>query len=141
MHKEVKRELSEDATVEEDEKKAAKDLTGKGNILLVEDEDAVRMFASRALKNKGYKIYEANSGDKALKIVEELEGELDLIISDVVMPQMDGPTMVKKVKEKHPNLKVIFISAMRRMLSTKTWAKRTSTSCPNRSASSNLRSR
>ncbi|WP_417317928.1 response regulator [Emcibacter sp.] len=110
MHKESKRDVEEDQVAEEGEKKAAKDLTGKGNILLVEDEDAVRMFASRALKNKGYKIYEANSGDKALKIVNELEGDLDLIISDVVMPQMDGPTMVKKVKEKYPTLKVIFIS-------------------------------
>ncbi|MFC7050520.1 response regulator [Emcibacter nanhaiensis] len=110
MHKEVKRETGEASVVEQEGKSEAKDLTGKGNILLVEDEDAVRMFASRALKNKGYKIYEANSGDKALKIVQELEGDLDLIISDVVMPQMDGPTMVKKVKEKHPNLKVIFIS-------------------------------
>ncbi|WP_321391639.1 response regulator [Emcibacter sp.] len=110
MHKESKREVAEEQVVQETAQKVAKDLTGKGNILLVEDEDAVRMFASRALKNKGYKIYEANSGDKALKVVQELEGKLDLIISDVVMPQMDGPTMVKKVKEKYPDLKVIFIS-------------------------------
>ena len=109
IHKEAGREKAP-AGGEEGAGKAAKDLTGKGNILLVEDEDAVRMFASRALKNKGYKIFEASGGDKALQLVEELEGKLDLVISDVVMPQMDGPTLVKKIRETNPDLKVIFIS-------------------------------
>jgi len=87
-----------------------KDLTGKGTILLVEDEDAVRMFASRALKNKGYNVHEANSGEMALSMLDELEDSLDLVISDVVMPQMDGPTMVSKIRERNLDLKVIFIS-------------------------------
>jgi len=86
------------------------DLTGKGTILLVEDEDAVRMFASRALKNKGYNVYEANSGEAAIALFEKIEGELDLLISDVVMPIMDGPTLVRKIRETNDKLKVIFIS-------------------------------
>lgn len=88
----------------------AKDLTGNSTILLVEDEDAVRMFASRALKNKGYTVYEADSGVSALQLMEETDAHLDLLISDVMMPQMDGPTLVKKIRETDKNLKVIFIS-------------------------------
>jgi len=86
------------------------DLTGSSTILLVEDEDAVRMFASRALKNKGYTVYEADSGVSALKLMEETEAQIDLIVSDVMMPQMDGPTLVKKIRETDKDLKVIFIS-------------------------------
>lgn len=88
----------------------ARDLTGNSTILLVEDEDAVRMFASRALKNKGYTVYEADSGVSALKLMEETDAHLDLLISDVMMPQMDGPTLVRKIRETDKDLKVIFIS-------------------------------
>ncbi|WP_421781011.1 PAS domain S-box protein [Kiloniella litopenaei] len=89
----------------------AQDLTGRGNILLVEDEDAVRSFSARALENKGYKVLEANSGEAALEILQEEGGEvIDLVITDVVMPKMDGPTLIKKLYETHPDLKVIFIS-------------------------------
>ena len=89
---------------------SARDLTGSSTILLVEDEDAVRMFASRALKNKGYTVYEADSGVSALKVMEETEAKIDLLISDVMMPQMDGPSLVKKIRETDKSLKVIFIS-------------------------------
>lgn len=107
-HKEVakKEKQSEVSATEKDDK----DLTGKGTILLVEDEDAVRMFASRALKNKGYNLYEADSGESALALFEDIEDELDLIISDVIMPLMDGPTMVRKIRETNDRIKVIFIS-------------------------------
>lgn len=104
---------NEEALESEDETKVeekAKDLTGNSTILLVEDEDAVRMFASRALKNKGYTVYEADSGVSALQLMEETDAHLDLLISDVMMPQMDGPTLVKKIRETDKDLKVIFIS-------------------------------
>ncbi len=87
-----------------------KDLTGKASVLLVEDEDAVRMFASRALKNKGYKVWEAASGEAALEIVAARGDEIDLLISDVVMPNMDGPTLVKAIRERNQRMKIIFIS-------------------------------
>lgn len=87
-----------------------KDLTGKGTILLVEDEDPVRLFASRALSNKGYEVLQADCGEAALDIVKEHEGQIDLLISDVVMPGIDGPTMVKHILADLPDLKVIFIS-------------------------------
>lgn len=86
-----------------------KDLSGSETILLVEDEDAVRMFSARALRDKGYKILEASSGEEALKIA--LSGEkFDLLITDVMMPQMDGPTLNKKLRDSIKNLKTIFIS-------------------------------
>ncbi len=87
-----------------------RDLTGNSTILLVEDEDAVRMFAARALKNKGYTVYEADCGVSALKVLDEIDVEIDLLISDVMMPQMDGPSLVKKIRETDQKLKVIFIS-------------------------------
>ncbi|MBI1273120.1 MAG: PAS domain S-box protein [Alphaproteobacteria bacterium] len=99
----------EEAAVEEAPEKAA-DLTGSGNILLVEDEDAVRIFSSRALRNKGYNVIEARNGEEALAVIEKEGKTLELMISDVVMPQMDGPTLYSKIKDDWPKLKVIFIS-------------------------------
>ncbi|MBE7638376.1 PAS domain S-box protein [Sneathiella sp. P13V-1] len=96
---------------EEDETRAFhRDLSGMGTILLVEDEDPVRLFASRALQNKGYEVLQADCGETALELLEDYEGEIDLLISDVVMPNMDGPTLVKNIKGQLPDLKVIFIS-------------------------------
>ncbi len=88
----------------------AQDLTGKGTILLVEDEDGVRVFGARALRNKGYTVIEANSGEAALAVMDKYDGEIDLLITDVVMPQMDGATLIEKVRETHPEFKVILIS-------------------------------
>lgn len=86
------------------------DLTGTATILLVEDEDAVRMFSSRALANKGYHVLDAASGEAALEVLENHDGKIDLMVTDVIMPEMDGPTLAKKVLEKHPGLPVIFVS-------------------------------
>ena len=90
--------------------KPGPDLTGAGTILLVEDEDAVRLFSARALRNKGYSILEARSGEEALEVLAKEGDKVDLIVSDVVMPQMDGPTMYKHMREKWPNIKVVFVS-------------------------------
>ncbi|GAB2175291.1 response regulator [Dongia sp. agr-C8] len=87
-----------------------RDLTGIGTVLLVEDEDAVRLFSARALRNKGYKVLEARSGEAALEIVTEHMKDIDLVISDVVMPRMDGPTLIKELRTRRPDIRVIFIS-------------------------------
>jgi two-component system cell cycle sensor histidine kinase/response regulator CckA len=87
-----------------------KDLTGRGTVLLVEDEDAVRSFAARALGQRGYQVLEASTGAEALEVFEEHKGEVDLVVSDVVMPEMDGPTMMKKLRETNSDLKIILIS-------------------------------
>ena len=87
-----------------------RDLTGIGTVMLVEDEDPVRIFGARALRNKGYKVLEAKSGEAALDLIRGTEEKIDLLITDVVMPRMDGPTLVRQVREIHPEMKVIFIS-------------------------------
>ena len=94
----------------QEEQEEIRDLTGAGTVLLVEDEDAVRLFAARALKNKGYAVIEAKNGEKALEAVEAAGRRLDLLITDVMMPAMDGPTLVKAARARFPDLKVIFIS-------------------------------
>ncbi len=108
------RQAESEPSAEDDEAVGAdgrpQDLTGKGTIMLVEDEDAVRVFAARALRNKGYTVLEANGGEAALKALAEHDGRIDLLISDVVMPQMDGPTLIKRVRQTLPDLKVIYIS-------------------------------
>jgi two-component system cell cycle sensor histidine kinase/response regulator CckA len=87
-----------------------KDLTGNERILLVEDEESVRAFSARALKTTGYDVYEADSGEQALEVLDEIDNKIDLLISDVVMPEMDGPALLIKVRERLPDLKVIFVS-------------------------------
>jgi two-component system, cell cycle sensor histidine kinase and response regulator CckA len=87
-----------------------KDLTGRGTVLLVEDEDAVRSFAARALGQRGYHVLEASTGAEALDIFTNHHGDVDLVVSDVVMPEMDGPTLMEKLRRERPDLKIIFIS-------------------------------
>ncbi|MEM7427162.1 MAG: response regulator [Pseudomonadota bacterium] len=103
----------EAAEAREDERKEVKpaDLTGEGTILLVEDEDAVRAFASRALEARGYNVLEADSGVAALKVIDEHGGDqIDLVISDVVMPEMDGPSLLREIRKREIKSNIIFIS-------------------------------
>ena len=92
------------------EAQTTRDLTGAGTVLLVEDEDPVRLFSARALRNKGYKVIEAKSGEAALEVITAGSEKVELLITDVVMPRMDGPNLVKRVRELYPDMKVIFIS-------------------------------
>jgi len=88
---------------------AAADLGGHGTILLVEDEDAVRVFAARALKNKGYKILEARTGEQALDILRDTTG-VHLMITDMMMPGMDGGTLARLIRVERPEIRIIVIS-------------------------------
>ena len=81
-----------------------------GAILLVEDEEAVRAFASRALASRGYTVLEAESGFEALRVAEQAADPIDLIVSDVIMPEMDGPTMPTELRRRGLAAKVIFVS-------------------------------
>ncbi|KAG1668265.1 Sensor kinase CckA [Nymphon striatum] len=87
-----------------------KDLSGSANVLLVEDEDAVRMGGLRALKSRGYTVHEASDGLEALDVLEELDGKIDIIVSDVVMPEMDGPSLLREIRKDYPHIKFIFVS-------------------------------
>lgn len=108
----VEEKADEELAAGEADKKAepAKDLTGNATILLVEDEDAVRAFGARALISRGYEVHEAASGVEALEVMEDYGDEIDLVVSDVVMPEMDGPTLFGEIKKSHPDLKFIFVS-------------------------------
>ena len=79
-------------------------------MLLVEDEEAVRAFGARALTARGYTVLEAASGLEALERIEEHDGKVDLIVSDVVMPEMDGPTMFGELRKRGIHVRVIFVS-------------------------------
>ncbi len=90
--------------------KAKKDeLWGSGTVLLVEDEPMVRSVAERALARHGYTVITADNGEDALEVIARGE-PIDLLISDVVMPGMDGPTMVREARKSRPDLKILFIS-------------------------------
>ncbi|WP_026187509.1 cell cycle histidine kinase CckA [Ensifer sp. BR816] len=87
------------------------DLTGDSAVvLLVEDEEAVRRGGKRMLETRGYTVHEAGSGVEALDIMDELDGAVDIVVSDVVMPEMDGPTLLRELRKKYPDLKFIFVS-------------------------------
>ncbi|XBQ15332.1 MAG: ATP-binding protein [Oceanicaulis sp.] len=107
--------VEETAEIEaETEKKTAEpkpaDLAGHGRILLVEDEDAVRAIAAKTLARRGYEVVEACDGEEALEILEENPGTFDLLISDVVMPGMDGPTLLDEARPHLGAARVVFIS-------------------------------
>ncbi len=104
------RHKAEATVAVEPERAAPRDITGEDTILLVEDEEAVRSFAARALKLRGYHVMEAAGGEEALEIVKQRPGAIHLLITDVVMPNMDGPTLVRAVKRLRPDMAVIFMS-------------------------------
>jgi two-component system cell cycle sensor histidine kinase/response regulator CckA len=87
-----------------------KDLSGSATVLLAEDEDAVRMGNVRALASRGYTVHEASSGVEALDKFKELDGKVDIVVSDVVMPEMDGPTLLRELLLLQPDIKFIFVS-------------------------------
>lgn len=91
---------------------AANPVTHGGNetILLVEDEETVRKLARTALQGKGYVILEASHGGEALSLFEQHQGLIDLLVTDVVMPQMSGRELAEQLKTFQPQLKVLFMS-------------------------------
>jgi two-component system, cell cycle sensor histidine kinase and response regulator CckA len=90
-------------------KAASADLTGHGVILLVEDEEGLRALNARGLASRGYTVLEASNGVEAIEVLEK-QGSVDLVVSDVVMPEMDGPTLLKELRRRDPSVKIIFVS-------------------------------
>jgi len=88
---------------------ATADLTGQGTILLVEDEDGLRALNARGLTSRGYTVLEASNGLEAIEAFDK-HGHVDLVVSDVVMPEMDGPTLLKELRRRDQNVKIIFVS-------------------------------
>jgi hypothetical protein len=83
---------------------------GEESVLLVEDEQPVREFVSAVLRARGYSVVEAKDGDEALSAVQRLGTQIDLVLTDVVMPKTSGPEMVTRLRELYPKLKVLFMS-------------------------------
>ena len=81
-----------------------------GVVLLVEDEAPVRAFASRALRMRGFTVIEAANAEEALDKLGDTDMRIDVFVTDVVMPGMDGPSWVQKALEDRPNTKVVFVS-------------------------------
>jgi len=118
-HIEDAAEKAQEAIAQAEQKqKAAKaaadgpeDLTGgSAVVLLVEDEEAVRRGGKRMLEARGYKVHEAGTGVEALEVLATLEGKVDIVVSDVVMPEMDGPTLLRELRKDYPDMKFIFVS-------------------------------
>lgn len=104
--------ISDENDKEKDSKEIEKPVEIKGNgiILLIEDEDSVREFTAKALTRKGFNVIEASIGSEALEIIRKKNQHIDLIITDVIMPEVSGPEIVKEALIHRPHIKVIFIS-------------------------------
>jgi two-component system, cell cycle sensor histidine kinase and response regulator CckA len=83
---------------------------GKETILLVEDDDAVRNFAGDTLRELGYTVHEASNGQEALEMVKEKKLTLDLLLTDLIMPKMNGKVLSEKLSHLQPSLAVIYAS-------------------------------
>ncbi len=86
------------------------DDTGQGTILLVEDEEGLRGLNARGLTSRGYTVLQAANGFEAVEAFDSYFGKIDLVVSDVVMPEMDGPTLLTKLRSRDPGVKIIFVS-------------------------------
>jgi two-component system cell cycle sensor histidine kinase/response regulator CckA len=99
-----------EAAADHGKRSANTDLTGEGTILLVEDEDGLRQLNARGLASRGYTVLEAANGVEAIEVLERHQGSIDLVVSDVVMTEMDGPTLLRELRSRNPALKIIFVS-------------------------------
>ena len=102
--------IAEVLAAAEPSQKPAADLTGQGVILLVEDEEGLRGLNARGLRSRGYTVLEAGNGVEAIEALEKHGAPVDLVVSDVVMPEMDGPTLLKELRKTNPELKIVFVS-------------------------------
>ena len=85
-------------------------IQGSETILLVEDEDAVRKIARIALESKGYRVLEASGGRRAIEIATEYPDDINLLLTDVIMPEMNGPKLAEELRARRPTIRVLFMS-------------------------------
>lgn len=103
-------ELPDEPRAEIADKKQPVTKQGEGVVLLVEDEAPVRAFASRALRLRGYTVLEAESAEDALRVLEDPDLIVDVFVTDVIMPGMDGPSWVREALKQRPGVRVVFVS-------------------------------
>ncbi len=95
---------------EENAARTPETLRGSETVLVVEDRDDVRKLTADVLRKHGYRVLEASDGIKALQLAEGREGTIDLLLTDVVMPGMDGGELAKKLAALVPSLRVLYMS-------------------------------
>ena len=86
------------------------DLVPKGKVLLVEDDDQVRSFIRMLLTTNGYQVLEASTGFEGLEIAERPSNEIDLLLSDMLLPELSGYDLAQKVQELRPEIKILFMT-------------------------------
>jgi two-component system cell cycle sensor histidine kinase/response regulator CckA len=86
------------------------DLTRKGKVLLVEDDDQVRSFIRMLLSTNGYEVLEASTGAEGLEIAERNSAEIDLLLSDMLLPELSGYDLAQRVLELRPQMKILFMT-------------------------------
>src|SRR5207244_3166003 len=101
-------EAGEDAEVVDRE--SPRSLTGSETVLLVEDEEMVRALSERTLRKHGYTVLSASHGAAALELAERHRGEIQLLLTDVVMPKMSGKDLADALSRKHPGMRVLYMS-------------------------------
>lgn len=106
----VEAELAAAKAAPAPEARKPSDLAGQGTILFVEDEVSVRVIAAKSMRKRGYTVIEAEDGEEALEILEDGDHVFDMMISDVVMPGMDGPTLLKEGRALLGDARIVFIS-------------------------------
>ena len=99
-----------DAEPKEKEQSPVEDLSGSETVLIVEDDDSLRKFAQKTLQGYGYRVIVAKNGENALMVCKEYDGQIDLMITDVVMPKMGGREAADRLQTLYPQMKVIYMS-------------------------------
>ncbi len=102
--------MTEDDLKKVEAEEVVREWSGGGTILLVEDEDMVRAVAERALARQGYTIVTASDGDEGLEAFRADPDRFDMVLTDVVMPSMDGPAMARDIRKQRPSLPILFMS-------------------------------
>ena len=103
-------EVKKDAGMEKKEQTPVDDPGGSETVLIVEDNDLLRNFAQKALRGYGYRVMDAENGEDALRVCKEHDGQIDLMITDVIMPKMGGREAAKRLQPLYPQMKVIYMS-------------------------------
>jgi two-component system cell cycle sensor histidine kinase/response regulator CckA len=100
----------EKVKTEEKVQTSEKHLSGSETVLVVEDDDSLRNLAQKTLRQYGYRVLTARNGEDALSIGKEYEGQIDLLLTDVVMPTMNGKETAERLQPLYPQMKVIYMS-------------------------------
>ncbi|MCC2647056.1 MAG: response regulator, partial [Rickettsiaceae bacterium] len=106
----IKAQEIEHSLIDDNIERSSPNTSWVGKILVVEDENPVRIFSAHALTAKGYEVLEADCADTALSIMENEGENVKLIITDVMMPGMTGPKMIEEIYKTYPDMKVLYIS-------------------------------